>query len=161
QRCEWRVDAAQSDRSHAGQPALRRKRQSDHLEPERLRRRDLRSLAARAAAPRAVRVLSVPRRPRMHPRFFPVAFARVLLTAPAPGQTQTQAPTKKIIFLAGPKDHGRPGRHEYEKDLRALAKSLEESPNLKGIETKVFVGKAPRDLSEFQDAAAIVIESSG
>ena len=67
---------------------------------------------------------------------------------------------KKIVFLSGPKDHGRPGRHEYEKDLRVLAKALEESPNLKGVETKVFVGKAPRDLAEFEDAAAIVIESS-
>ena len=32
---------------------------------------------------------------------------------------------KKIIFLAGPKDHGMPGRHEHEKDLRILAAALE------------------------------------
>ncbi len=33
------------------------------------------------------------------------------------------AAKKTIVFLAGPKDHGRPGngRHEYEKDLRSLA----------------------------------------
>jgi type 1 glutamine amidotransferase len=90
---------------------------------------------------------------RTHSLLLAIAVAGVVLTTPAIAQT------KKIIFLAGPKDHGRPGRHEYEKDLRALAKALEESPNLKGIETKVFVGKAPRDLSEFKDAAAIVIES--
>lgn len=70
--------------------------------------------------------------------------------------------TKTIVFLAGPKDHGRPGngRHEYEKDLRAMAAFLEASPNLKGVKTKVFVGKAPRDLAEIADASAIVIESS-
>lgn len=74
--------------------------------------------------------------------------------------TQAPAPSKAIVFLSGPKDHGVPGRHEYEKDLRALAKCLEESPNVKGITTKVFVGRAPRDLNEYKDAAAIVIESS-
>jgi type 1 glutamine amidotransferase len=73
---------------------------------------------------------------------------------------QAQAPGKTIIFLSGPKDHGIAGRHEYEKDLRTLAKCLEESPNLKGVTTKVFVGRAPRDLNEYKDAAAIVIESS-
>jgi type 1 glutamine amidotransferase len=106
---------------------------------------------------------------RMHTPLLAVAFAGVLVTGPAPvsGQTPTptstptQTHTKKIIFLASPKDHGRPGRHEYEKDLRALAKSLEESPNLEGIETKVFVGRAPRDLNEFKDAAAIVLEGDG
>lgn len=74
--------------------------------------------------------------------------------APAPGP-------KKIIFLAGPKDHGAPGRHEHEKDLRMLAAALESSPNLKGrVKTEVYVGKAPTDLSVYADAAAIVIESS-
>jgi hypothetical protein len=72
-----------------------------------------------------------------------------------------QAPAvKKIIFLSGPKDHGAPGRHEYEKDLRALATALDGSPNLKGVKTEVYVGKAPTDLAVYADAAAIVIESS-
>ena len=70
------------------------------------------------------------------------------------------AGTTKIIFLAGPKDHGRPGRHEYERDLRLLADSLERSTNVHGIATKVFVGAAPRDLSEYKGASAIVVESS-
>jgi type 1 glutamine amidotransferase len=80
-----------------------------------------------------------------------------------PGQNIAPGAKRKIVFLAGPKDHGRinNGRHEYEKDLRALAAYLETSPNLKGmIETKVYVGKAPKDLSEVQDASAFVIESS-
>ncbi|WP_051359987.1 ThuA domain-containing protein [Adhaeribacter aquaticus] len=70
------------------------------------------------------------------------------------------AQSKKIIFLAGPKDHGAPGRHEYEKDLRLLAQCLETSTNLKGVTTKVIVGKAPKDINELKDAAAIVILSS-
>lgn len=80
-----------------------------------------------------------------------------------PGQDIAPGARRKIVFLAGPKDHGRinNGRHEYEKDLRALAAYLEAAPNLKGmIETKVYVGKAPRDLTEIQDASAFVIESS-
>jgi type 1 glutamine amidotransferase len=79
----------------------------------------------------------------------------------AAGGQAAQTPKKKIVFLAGPKDHGAPGRHEYEKDLRELAWSLENAKNLPGIETKVLVGKAPRDLSVLEDADAIVIDSSG
>ena len=67
---------------------------------------------------------------------------------------------KKIVFLAGPKDHGAEGRHEYEKDLRILATALGSATNLKGITTEVHVGKAPRDPAVYADAAAIVIESS-
>jgi type 1 glutamine amidotransferase len=97
-----------------------------------------------------------------------MGLAGVALAAPAQPSTSSamstshQSPKKKIVFLAGPKDHGRPGngRHEYEKDLRALAGFLETSPNLQGIETKVYVGKAPQDPAELQDASAIVIESS-
>ena len=77
-----------------------------------------------------------------------------LAAGPAVGQA------KKIIFLAGPKDHGAPGRHEYEKDLRVLAASLERSPNLRGVTAEVYVGAAPRDLATYRDAAAIVIHSS-
>ena len=75
-------------------------------------------------------------------------------STPAYGQA------KKIVFLAAPKDHGVPGRHEYEKDLRVLAYCLEHSSNLKDITTKVYVGKAP-GIDELKDAAAIVVESDG
>ena len=55
-----------------------------------------------------------------------VAAALLLGSALATGaQTPVPAtappPTRKIVFLAGPKDHGAVGRHEYEKDLRELA----------------------------------------
>ena len=36
----------------------------------------------------------------------------------------------------------------------------EAAPNLKGVKTEVYVGKAPTDLAVYADAAAIVIESS-
>jgi type 1 glutamine amidotransferase len=70
------------------------------------------------------------------------------------------ADTKKILFLAGPRDHGFPGRHEYERDLKTLAQSLEQSTNLQGVTTQVIVGSLPRDLAAVNDAAAIVIDSS-
>src|SRR5262245_5380058 len=70
------------------------------------------------------------------------------------------ADSKKILFLAGPRDHGFPGRHEYERDLKTLAASLEQSGNVPGIRTQLIVGALPRDLDAVRDAAAIVIDSS-
>ncbi|MEJ0087351.1 MAG: hypothetical protein WDO72_16890 [Pseudomonadota bacterium] len=66
----------------------------------------------------------------------------------------------KVLFLAGERDHGAPGRHEYERDLRTLAQSFEKSTNLKDITTQVVVGKAPRDLALYRDVSVIVIDSS-
>ena len=91
-------------------------------------------------------------------RFLGAALAAMLVAAPA---AQGAEAAKKIIFLAGPKQHGAVGRHEYEKDLRELAWSLEHATNLKGVKTEVIVGKPPRDLSVYQDAAAIVIDGNG
>ena len=71
-----------------------------------------------------------------------------------------QAADTKILFLAGPRDHGGPGRHEYERDLRTLAQSFERSTNLPGVTTQVLVGALPRDLAAVKDAAVIVINSS-
>ncbi len=76
------------------------------------------------------------------------------------GAVQAQTP-RKIVFLAGPKQHGAPGRHEYEKDLRELAWSLEHATNLKGVTTQVVVGGAPRDLKIIEDADAVVIDGNG
>jgi hypothetical protein len=70
------------------------------------------------------------------------------------------ADSKKILFLAGPRDHGMPGRHEYERDLKTLATSLEQSGNVHGITTQLIVGALPRDLAAVQDVSAIVIDSS-
>src|SRR5471032_1689842 len=72
--------------------------------------------------------------------------AAVAVRAADQALAQDTTRIKKIVFLAGPKEHGAPGRHEYEKDLRELAWSLEHASNLKGIKTVVLVGKAPIDL---------------
>lgn len=70
------------------------------------------------------------------------------------------ADTKKILFLAGPRDHGAPGRHEYERDLKTLATSLQQADNLGGVTTQLILGSLPRDLEAVRGAAAIVIDSS-
>lgn len=70
------------------------------------------------------------------------------------------AEATKILFLAGPRDHGAPGRHEYELDLRTLAESFDHATNLEGVRTEVRVGSLPRDLGPAKDAAVIVINSS-
>jgi type 1 glutamine amidotransferase len=66
----------------------------------------------------------------------------------------------RILFLAGPRDHGAPGRPEYERDKRTLAWSFEHSTNLPGVTTQVIVGALPRDLEAVKEAAVIVIDSS-
>ena len=90
--------------------------------------------------------------------------AGLLLTAllgAAAGHAQSADRAYKILFLAGPKQHGAPGRHEYEKDLGELAWSLEHAANVKGITAKVMVGVTPRDLSLIEDADAIVVDGNG
>ena len=66
----------------------------------------------------------------------------------------------RIVFVAGPKDHGRPGRHEYERDLQALKTCLEQASNVKGITAEIHTGQVPPS-ARLAGAAAIVVESSG
>jgi len=66
----------------------------------------------------------------------------------------------RIVFVAGPKDHGRAGRHEYERDLQALKTCLEQASHVKGITAELHVGQVP-DAARLAGAAAIVVESSG
>jgi type 1 glutamine amidotransferase len=82
--------------------------------------------------------------------------AMALLAAAA----SATAADKKILFLAGPRDHGGGGRHEYELDLRTLQQSFEKATNLPGIRTQLLVGSLPRDLTPVLDASVIVINSS-
>jgi hypothetical protein len=86
-------------------------------------------------------------------RYLTVAVvAMVWLPAMAGAQT-------RIVFAAGPKDHGAPSRHEYPTDLAALKACLDNS-NVKGITTALFTGTVP-DVAELQNAAVLVMESSG
>ena len=71
----------------------------------------------------------------------------------------TAADPKRIVFAAGPKDHGAPGRHEYEKDLAALKACLDHS-NVQNITTQLYNGKVP-EAGELKNAAVLVMESSG
>jgi type 1 glutamine amidotransferase len=88
------------------------------------------------------------------------ALALLASISPVEAADTAVAPQGKILFLAGPRDHGAPGRHEYERDLRTLAQSFERSTNLPGVRTQIIVGALPRDLEAVKDAAVIVIDSS-
>ena len=71
-------------------------------------------------------------RPSRHFLSYLVALgAGFMLAAIMAVPAQAQAP-RKIVFLAGPKEHGDPGRHEYEKDLRELACSQPLGPTYGG-----------------------------
>lgn len=70
-------------------------------------------------------------------------------------------PVKKVVFIAGPKDHGGPGAHEYEKDLRLLKACLEASPNVDDVVTELYVGNILANVDKLDGADVIVIHSSG
>ena len=93
-------------------------------------------------------------------RILRLAAALAITLAPGLLSQAAFAQTKKILFLAGPRDHGAPGRHEYERDLKTLAQSLESAGNLSGVTTQLIVGTLPRDLAVLDGVAAIVIDSS-
>ncbi len=93
-------------------------------------------------------------------RVFRLAAALAITFVPGLFSQSAFADTKKILFLAGPRDHGAPGRHEYERDLKTLAQSFEGATNLSGVTTQLIVGKLPRDLSALDGVVAIVINSS-
>jgi hypothetical protein len=87
--------------------------------------------------------------------------AAVVAAGPAAAASEKAATPKTIVFIAGPKDHGAPGCHEYEKDLRVLEQCLLASPAGKDVRTRFFTPKAPRDVAELDGAATIVVHSSG
>src|SRR5580700_8391561 len=73
--------------------------------------------------------------------------------------TNQAAAAKTIIFVAGPKDHGVPGRHEYMKDLTALKYCIDHASNINGVNTRIYNGKVPA-INLLRNPAAIVLESS-
>jgi hypothetical protein len=78
----------------------------------------------------------------------------VALALPASAAAQVE-----IVFAAGPKDHGAPGRHEYARDLAALKACLDTS-NVPNLRTSIYTGRVP-DVSALAGAAVLVMESSG
>jgi type 1 glutamine amidotransferase len=87
-----------------------------------------------------------------------VAVSILLLITVAPTALPAE-PDTHIVFLAGPKDHGFAGRHEYEADLRVLEKAFQSAPNIPKVRTSFHLGKAP-PASAIADADVIVILSS-
>jgi type 1 glutamine amidotransferase len=87
-----------------------------------------------------------------------IAYSILLLIAFAPPMQAADSDTH-IVFLAGPKDHGFAGRHEYEGDLRVLEKAFTAAPNIPKVRTSFYLGKAP-PASAIADADVIVILSS-
>ncbi|UXC93417.1 MULTISPECIES: ThuA domain-containing protein [Sphingobium] len=89
-----------------------------------------------------------------------LAAMAVAFLLPMPAGTAPLPPVRILLF-AGPKQHGAPGRHEYEKDLRELAWLLEHSGAAREVKTQVIVGEKPRDLAMLEAADAIVIDGNG
>lgn len=71
-------------------------------------------------------------------------------------------PTKTIYFLAGPKDHGAPGRHETKLDLLVLQHCIDSIANVKGVKivTKYLAERTALDIQDLKGVDAIIIESS-
>lgn len=97
-----------------------------------------------------------------HPMCALIALA-VFLGFPLAAGGGEESKNKMIVFIAGPKDHGGPGAHEYEKDLALLKSCIDASPSLRGvgIQTRLYRGKVPKDIRELEGASTIVIHSSG
>jgi len=70
-----------------------------------------------------------------------------------------QSAPARLVFVAGPKDHGGPGAHEHRKDLDGLKACLASS-NVKNVAVDIYEGKVP-DVSALKSARVLVMESSG
>jgi type 1 glutamine amidotransferase len=74
----------------------------------------------------------------------------------------TPADTPKIVLIAGPLDRGHPaGTHEYEKTIRLIKHCLDNSPDHPAVRTELHTGGWPTDSRTLDDAATIVLISSG
>ena len=70
------------------------------------------------------------------------------------------SPSKKIVLIAGEKSHG-PTTHEYEKGARLFKYCLDNSPNVRGVETIVVTKGWPDNAQALDDAATIMLFSDG
>ena len=70
-------------------------------------------------------------------------------------------PPVHVLLFAGPKQHGAPGRHEYEKDLREIAWMLEHSGANRAVKADVMVGQKPMGQAALEKADAVVIDGNG
>ncbi|MDE0860202.1 MAG: TIM barrel protein [Akkermansiaceae bacterium] len=69
---------------------------------------------------------------------------------------------RKIVFIGGADSHG-PGAHDHKAGATFLKKAIDEAINIgdRNIETVLYLDKLPEDLSELDDAAAIILMWEG
>ncbi|MFK7849756.1 MAG: ThuA domain-containing protein [Akkermansiaceae bacterium] len=69
---------------------------------------------------------------------------------------------RKIIFIGGTDSHG-PGAHDHKAGATFLRKAIDEATNItdQNIETALYLDKLPDDLSELDEAAAIILMWEG
>ena len=98
----------------------------------------------------------------LRPRRAGLVLAALVLVAAASSfaAEKAETPARKIVFIAGaPNGHGK-GTHEYAKDLKLFKACLDNS-GVKGIRTEVHLNGWPEDPSTLDDAAAIVVHTTG
>lgn len=90
------------------------------------------------------------------------ALVLLLLLGPVTLSSAVSQTTKVIYFMAGPKDHAWPGRHETKNDLLVLKHCIDSATNLRGVKiiTRFIYKRTEHDINDMKDAAAIIIESS-
>jgi type 1 glutamine amidotransferase len=101
----------------------------------------------------------------MKPRLLFSAVIALALAVPA--AVAASAP-KKIVFLAGPNDHGAPPAHQYLAALEGIKYAFDHSTNIRNVSTTIYALKAGQnytaiDLKEFgaiAEADVIVVNSS-
>lgn len=100
---------------------------------------------------------------QLHTRRVVIVLVALVLASAASALAAEKAATsaRKIVFLAGaPDGHGK-GTHEYAKDLQLLKACLDTAANVKGIRTEIHLNGWPKDASTLDDAAVIVVHSTG
>jgi hypothetical protein len=88
-----------------------------------------------------------------------IALALATLSWPFHAAEQAAPGSARLVFVAGPRDHGGGGSHAYDQDLLALKGCLEAS-NVKNIAVEYYDGKVPAT-SVLTGARVLVMESSG
>lgn len=70
------------------------------------------------------------------------------------------SPAKKIVFFGGVKTHG-PGAHEHLKAAQLVKQWIDTTPAMPRIRTQIYLDAWPKDPSELDDAATIVLMWEG
>jgi type 1 glutamine amidotransferase len=71
-----------------------------------------------------------------------------------------EARPKKIVLFGGVKTHG-PGAHEHLKAAQLLKQWIDATPGLPRVRTQIYLDAWPKDPSELDDAATIVLMWEG